>query len=380
MNRVPVVLVCPLNWGLGHATRCMPIVDALLERGFHVVVVADGSSMAFLQEEYGTRVGYVKAKQAEVRYTASGGWMWLALLRQVPRFILSMRKARATVEGLVQKMGACAVISDNHYGMYSKKVPSVLMTHQLFLRPPSSIMWAAPLLEAMIRKLTRPFWKCWVPDFPGKQNLSGELSHKKMLSRLHFVGPLSRFSRAGLSGNPTLPDLPGDYILAIVSGPEPQRQLFEELLTRELLQLDVDAVLLRGRAGESSCRQVGRVWVMDHAPTHAMQVLLRDARLVVSRSGYSTLMDLSVFGKKALLVPTPGQTEQEYLGRLMEQRSWAACMDQKHLELGQGIDKALEYAGIPVLPVGLPLLSKALDELLAEVSCFSPTAKSADDQ
>ena len=347
------VLVCPLDWGLGHATRCVPVIRALLEEGWQVVVAADGAPLAFLREELGDQAAYRRFPGKAIRYP-SHGCLALKILFSLPALFLSVIREHRQLKTLIRETGARMVISDNRYGLWNKKVVSVFITHQLFIKAPGLLKWTEPLLRALVRFFIRRYDQCWVPDVEAEPGLSGELSHGKGFQNIRYIGPLSRFT--GIPGssleNPLPEGFPGDFFLVLLSGPEPQRTFLEEALSRAFEQTEWPVVFVLGQPGSSRKKSSRNRLTMSHGSTSQLAWLIRHARMVVCRPGYSSLMDLAVFGKKALLIPTPGQTEQEYLGRLLQKQGHAYCVDQGKLDLQKDIKRAERYSGIPESAAG----------------------------
>lgn len=341
------VLVCPLEWGLGHATRCVPLIRALLMQGWEVVVAADGAPLAFLRQEFGAQLAYHRFPGKIIRYPANDQ-MGLKILFQLPGLLFSVIREHRHLKRIVRETAASMVISDNRYGLWNKEVFSVFITHQVFIRAPKNWKWAEPLLWRVVRFFIRHYDQCWVPDFESEPNLSGALSHNRKFSDLIYIGPLSRFSELAKVGlrNPLPKSFPGDFYLVVLSGPEPQRTQLEETLSRQFAGLDVAVIFVLGRPQASLEEHKGKRLVLSHASTSHLAWLIENARLVICRPGYSSLMDLAIFGKKALLIPTPGQTEQEYLGDMLKQQEQAHCVNQGMLDLQRDLPLAEDCTGI----------------------------------
>jgi uncharacterized protein (TIGR00661 family) len=361
------ILVCPLNWGLGHATRCVPVVKALLARNCRVIIAADGPPLDFLRQEFAGNADFRRFHGNTVRYPLKGN-MALKMLLQIPSLLFSIRKEHLVLKRLIKETGASVVISDNRYGLWNKNVKTVFVTHQLFIQAPKGMRWLEPMLGQITRFFVRKYDQCWVPDFPGEQGLSGALSHKGKLSGARFVGQLSRFSGLPVSvfASPLPDDFPTDFFLALISGPEPQRTIFEAMLYGQFLKTGLPVVFVLGKPGSYERNSDVNICVFSHAPTNQIAWLIKNARLVICRPGYSSLMDLAVFGKKALLVPTPGQTEQEYLGSILEKSGQGHCISQNELDIEKDIVRAEVLRGIQAIEINNSLLENALDNLLKE--------------
>jgi uncharacterized protein (TIGR00661 family) len=364
-SKKPTILVCPLDWGLGHATRCVPVVNALLARNCRVVIAADGPPMDFLQQEFAGKADFRRFRGKALRYSKKGN-MAMKMLLQIPSLLFSIRKEHLELKRLIKETGASVVISDNRYGLWSKNVKTVFITHQLFIQAPKGMKWLEPLLWQIPGLFVRKYDQCWVPDFPAEPGLSGVLSHKRKLPGVRFVGPLSRFSGLPASAfeSPLPEDFPKGFFLALISGPEAQRTIFEAMLSGQFKETGLPVVFVLGKPGCNDSKRYGNSFVLCHASTNQIAWLIKNARLVICRPGYSSLMDLAVFGKKVLLVPTPGQTEQEYLGSILNKSGQGHFVSQKELEIEKDIVRAEILRGIQAIEINNSLLENALDNLL----------------
>lgn len=327
------VLVAPLDWGLGHATRCIPIIRALHECGCEVILAGSGSSLALLKQEF-PQLKFEELPGYQPTYPASGSMM-IKLALQAPKFLRAVLKENSAIEKLVDKHQIGLVISDNRYGCYSRKVPSVFITHQLDMVAPAGWRWLTALANFITHVFIKRFSACWVPDFPGSI-LSGKLSRTDN-EQIKFIGPLSRLNKF-LQTN-------GYDLLAIISGPEPQRTLFEQLVIREVIKSGLKALVVRGVIGTERKMIADRVEVVDYLNSEKLSEAMAASKLALSRSGYSTIMDLAKLGKKAIFVPTPGQTEQEYLAQRFKEMQVAYFMDQKLFSLTDALRESENYTG-----------------------------------
>lgn len=363
-----VVLVCPLNWGLGHATRCVPVINALLSRKCKVVIAADGASLSFLQQEFVGKADFRRFRGKSIRYPQKGN-MALSMALQTPSLLFSIFWEHRELKKLIRQTGASIVISDNRYGLWNENARTVFITHQLFIRAPKKMKWLEPWLGRIVRFFVGKYDFCWVPDFAKAPGLSGALSHKEALPGLRFAGPFSRFAAIEEFSfrNPLPEGFPAKFFLAILSGPEPQRSNFEVLLRRQFEKTGEPVVFVMGKPQKELRQWKGNAFAMSHAKTSELSWLIKHARLVICRPGYSTLMDLAVFGKKALLVPTPGQTEQEFLGQMLAESKQAFCIKQSELDLETQILQAEKFKGITKAEKDNDLLEQALDDLLSDL-------------
>lgn len=311
------ILVCPLNWGLGHATRDVPIIRQLLHQGHHVIIGASGNVQAFLKQEF-PDVAHVNFPGYTIRY-AKKPFFLLFLLLQMPLFFVSIFIEHQRVKQLVNIHNINQIISDNRYGLWHKKVESVLITHQIFIRLPQGLKPFSGWVHAITRKLILKFNKCWIPDYEDmEKSLSGKLSHgAKIPENSSYIGPLSRFQ--DLDTNFFSNDIPD--VLAIISGPEPHRTLFENDIETHYTKTNKTLLIVCGKPGaETHTAKSNNIKKVSHLPTKALAFYLKNCAIIITRSGYSTLMDLHVLGISAQLSATPGQTEQEYLAARYAQR------------------------------------------------------------
>lgn len=297
------VIVAPLAWGLGHATRCIPVVEALLKMKCKVWVVLTPPQEALYRPHFGNRVEYLPLEEPPVDYR---GTFAVAMVRQMPRLAAQMRRESSLAEWLTERIDPHLIISDNRYGFRSAHAPSVIIGHQLQLR--AGLL--SPLVNAVNRRLMRGFDAVWVPDNETRPNLSGALSHGKKWENISYIGPLSRLQPAPQKGEVVY------NWLALLSGPEPQRTIFEDLLVEVAEKQGFRLALVAGQPEEGTAgEKTANIARFPHLSDRELLKVVEQSQAIVCRSGYSTLCDLAAMQRKALLVPTPGQTEQKYLAK-----------------------------------------------------------------
>lgn len=326
------VLVAPLDWGLGHATRCIPIIRFLTsEIRCQVILAANGPQRALLAESF-PGLEILEIPDYKVSYSKKRTATILKLAASVPSILRTIRREQAWLKTLVASHGIDVVISDNRYGLYHPSIPCHFITHQLLVKTPMG-PWVDRLLQKQLYRFINRFSSCWVPDDPDYPGLAGELSHPAKLPSLpvHYLGPLSRFQPDPMSQPPN----PSTDLLVLLSGPEPQRSLLEDIVLKELKQIPrMKVVLVRGLPGSSQIPPTGPdIQVFNHLATPALMGEIANARTILCRSGYSTLMDLLPLGKDCIMVPTPGQTEQEYLAKLHRSTGRIRSFRQDQLDL-----------------------------------------------
>lgn len=333
------MLIAPLNWGLGHATRCIPLIKALMANGCEVVLAASGNTVPLLRQEF-LNLELLEIKGYQISYAKHKYWLPFHLLLQLPGVVRTIYREHQWLKKAVSEHNIDAVISDNRFGLYHKKLPCVYITHQLHIATGNRFTdWVAQKIHyRFINKYT----ECWVPDAEQSPNLAGLLSHPKQLpsTPVTYLGALSRLEKT------TTPTKTYD-ILLLLSGPEPQRTMFEDLLLAQLKseQQPHKILLVRGLPGESSSlpEVPAHVQVVNYLPSDVLGKAIQQSDWIICRSGYTTVMDLVHLGKRAILVPTPGQTEQVYLGRYLQTQGLFYCVQQDKLNLATDIEKAAAF-------------------------------------
>jgi hypothetical protein len=318
------ILVSPLDWGLGHTTRCIPIIQHLVNKGAEVVVAASGASLTLLREEF-PQLEFVEIKGYRVRYSSLFPAS-VAVALQVPKINRAIAREHKELESIISTKKIGAVISDNRFGMWSDKVPCVIMTHQINI--------ASPYLKGFVNKTNVEFLKkfnaIWVPDYEEGDNLSGSLSHPYPESmNVKYIGIISRFD-AHVERKEMQYDL-----LVLLSGPEPQRTILEKKVVKRVREIgNMKALVVRGLPNGKTLPGEKYIEYVNHLNKDALKEKILASKAILSRPGYTTLMDLAAIGgKRAIFIPTPGQTEQEYLGMYMDSEGCAVSYPQKGFSL-----------------------------------------------
>lgn len=325
-----------MNWGLGHASRCVPIIEYLLANGYDVLLASDGDALSFLKKRF-PGLPNVALPAYHIKYRTSN--MYLNISYQLPRIIRNIRTERKWLQNSIRRYAVDAVISDNRYGMYHPQIPSVFITHQLQIK--LSPAWFAKAINRLNHFFISQFDQVWIPDVNSPANLSGDLSKSDQPNQ-HYIGPLSRFEKPANC-------VEQNYILFLLSGPEPMRSRFERIILNQSKDLDMPVVIVRGKASAFSKSEEGHITIYDFLDGDVLRDLIREAKYVVCRSGYSSIMDLICLQKKrVLLVPTPGQTEQEYLANRMQKYVGYVTQSQQGFHIKKAIS---ELADINVMAI-----------------------------
>jgi uncharacterized protein (TIGR00661 family) len=320
----------------------MPLINTLLEWKAEVILGGDGRSLHLLENEY-PGLESIELPSYNVRYT-SGSAMAAMTIALIPNYLMAAYREHAFLARLIQQRGIDAVISDNRYGMWSPKVPSVVISHQISIIPPSVIGWTMPAIYRLHRLFLHRFDQVWIPDLAGHSNLSGQLSHKYAPSdKMRYIGPLSRFQGS------VLKPANGSGVLAVLSGPEPQRTILEERIAAQAAGMEEEFTVVQGKTESYSERKEGNIRYVSYMNSAQLLEAFSRAEVVVARSGYSTIMDLYALGKKAVFIPTPGQTEQEYLAEQLGAQGMAVVQKQNALDLDSALKQVKRIRGFPVM-------------------------------
>ena len=357
----PRILVAPLGWGLGHATRCIAIATEIERQGGEVIWASDGRALQLLRHEYPNHQT-LEMPSYDVNY-GSGAMVWNIGL-QLPKIIRAIRAEHQRLRQIVKQQSITAIISDNRYGCYHPEVPSIFVTHQPNLIVPNMVLtWLARQAQA---KLLQKFDQCWIPDYPElTESMAGTLAHGGIadtLPNVSYIGPLTRFRAAEKKTS--------EYeMVAVLSGPEPQRTFLEQKLLQQLANLPYRVLIVRGIPDSSVIKKISlNIDMVSSLYTDKLADVINNATLVISRPGYSTIMDLVGLnsGVRALFIPTPGQTEQEYLAKYFEHRGIAASCQQDTLELSTCLARAFRVSGFQdTRSLEQALLPKAISKLFS---------------
>jgi len=328
------ILVAPLNWGLGHATRSIPIINALINHGFEPILASDGGPLSLLKKEF-PQLKTIELPSYSVTYAKKGGFFKWNLLKGSPKMMKAIKDEKKAVKSIIETHKINGIISDNRLGVYSKKVPSVFITHQLQVLS-GSTTW---LSTAFHRNFIKRFDECWVPDNHGEHNLSGKLGHPKIhLIPTKYIGPLSRFNKINAEIK--------FKVLVLLSGPEPQRSMLETRLLKEFENCKGNFLFVRGVVeDEQKKTEKNNIVIYNFMTSNQLEEALNETELVVSRSGYTTIMDLAKLNKKAFFIPTPGQFEQEYLAKRLNKEGLVPCCRQDDFKI-ECLNKVQHYKGL----------------------------------
>jgi len=333
------ILVAPLNWGLGHATRCIPIIKALVLHGFTPIIASDGEALALLRKEFKFLTS-VELPSYRISYPKHGRLFKMKMLQNTPQILKAIKAEHKAIAKLVTSLSIDGIISDNRFGAYHETIPSVFMTHQLEVLSGNTTWLSTKMHQSLIKR----FDTCWVPDTKDEPNLSGNLGHTSIENiPVHYIGAISRFNKKNV--------LPIYDLMVVLSGPEPQRTLLEVKLLKAFKNYKGTLLFVKGKVEEKQqVSEENNTTLYNFMTSTQLETAINASRLVISRSGYTTLMDLAKLGKKAFFIPTPGQFEQEYLAERMEQLGLAPFCKQDDFDISL-LSKTDHYKGLsPLAP------------------------------
>ena len=328
-----------LNMGLGHASRSLPLIRELHKQGNKVWVGSNGRSLYFLQKEL-PDLKFFETPDYEIRYSKSN-LLIPKLFFQFPKILNRIKKENEFCEKVVKEISPDIIISDHCYGIYHSKIPSFMLSHQINFAVPGNVEILSKLISKFNFSYHQYFKKIIIPDFQDKPGglISGSLSRfPANNTKYQYAGILSSIKKEAIENDLTL--------LVSISGPEPQRTLFEEIIMEQIGNIPGKKVVVLGKSERSELLiEKDDLKVYSHVGRKELEGFMNKAQIILSRPGYSTIMELVEIGKKALFVPTPGQTEQEYLAKRMKEKMWYYSVKQNNLNLKRDIEIAKKYEG-----------------------------------
>ncbi len=332
------ILIAPLDWGLGHATRCIPIIRELNQLGLRVIIAADGPIKSLLQQEFPNNL-FIFLAGYQIKYSKNSFWFSVKLLLQSLRIVFTIIKEHFWLNKIVKEYGIDMIISDNRFGLYHSTIPSVYITHQLFIK--TGNYFSERIGEKIHRWFIKKYDECWIPDFEKVNSIAGVLSHpEKILSNTKYIGCLSRFEKQE--------DEKQEYqLLILISGPEPQRTIFEKKLLDQTVNFRGKVLFVRGLPGQESkaplSTNFNSIIIKNHLPSDELCLAIQQSEMVICRSGYTSVMDLIKLKQKAILIPTPGQSEQEYLADHLHTQNMFYSVSQHKFQLNESLDNAMQF-------------------------------------
>lgn len=316
------ILISPLDWGLGHTTRILPIIEILLNKGHKVTVACNERQKVLIKKDY-PRIKFVHLDGYDVEYSLNSSMAW-SMIKQSPKITKHIKRENRWLQEFIDENPQDFIISDNRFGFYHPRVENVYITHQINIQGPAIIK---PILFGLHKSYIDNFHHCWIPD-TSESLLAGNLS-KTNIERFKYIGPVSRFKVAATNNYTKY------KYLGIASGPEPQKSAFCKLLEEKFLEIDEPCAIIGGEPLNKETNQIDNVTYFPHLGTPDFYQAVSESEVIISRSGYSTVMDFSILQKPIFFVPTPGQTEQEYLAKFHFENSGIGYCKQSTFNLAK---------------------------------------------
>ncbi len=331
------ILVAPLDWGLGHATRCIPVIRELILLGDEVLIACDGTVKQLLKKEF-PELTYIPLQGYNIHYSTVLP-LSFSMALQVPKILRRIFIEHLQLKKIIHEHRISAVISDNRYGLWNKKIQSVFITHQVMIKCPPLLRFLEHFMYHISKIFIGKYQECWIPD--DERKLSGDLSHRFPIPlNAKFIGTLSRWK-----GEKKYTGEKKYDVIGIVSGPESHRTSFEKILVEQFRNSNLHALVVLGKPGEKTDIQItDRLRLVSHLESKKLLEAILASGLVICRAGYSGIMDLAAIGKEAILVPTPGQTEQVYLAKYLKEKKMFFSIEEKKFRLGDMENELKEYS------------------------------------
>ncbi|PIP54746.1 MAG: hypothetical protein COS14_12800 [Bacteroidetes bacterium CG02_land_8_20_14_3_00_31_25] len=359
MKRKLNILVCPLNWGLGHASRDIPIISEFVKREHNVIIAGSENPIEIIRTEF-PNLKFVKFSGFNISYPNNGSFVFYFLLR-IRVLLWRIFKEHIQLKKIIIEQKIDVVISDNRYGLWNKNVYSIFITHQINIKIPIKCKLLEHIVNSINHYFINKYDLCWVPDFEKPPFLAGELSHKKnKLKNIAYTGLLSKFLNYPAPKNNNEKKF---EIVAIISGPEPHRTFFENILTVQFQTIKKSCLIVNGTPLKiTKTNVIGNVEIVSHLSTNDLYNVINNSKYIVSRAGYTTIMDLIALKRTAILVPTPGQTEQEYLADYYSEKKMFLKMIQKKFDINEALKNINKYSPI-IYNENCNLLNKEIDKI-----------------
>lgn len=363
MEKIKNILICPLEWGLGHAARMIPVATELLRHNHNVIFASGEEHLALIHNEL-PQCSFLSFPGFNPKYSQYLP-QYISILLKIPLLTYHIVLEHIRLKKIIQKYSIDIVISDNRFGLWNSSIKTVYVTHMPLIPFPVKMKFLEPLGAFIHRQIIRKYDLCFIPDLPGERNLSGRLSHGMSLpGNVRYIGILSRFASLPPASS-GMPDF--KYNTIILSGPEPQKEILKQKLITLFKDKEPVTIILEGKPGKSEeTRRLGNIILYNHLPASDIKSIISGSEGIISRSGYTTVMDLMCLNCRALLIPTPGQTEQEYLAEYLSVQGFFSNIRQYDIKTGVEFPKKDSLYISEMMEESRMLLSLALKELSEE--------------
>lgn len=362
MNKRLNIFICPLEWGLGHAARMIPLAIKLREMNNNVIIGSGEDHLTLFRAEV-PGLSYLKFpgfKPSYSRYLPQ----YISLLFKIPNLLYHSIVEHYRLKTFIKENAIDIIISDNRFGLWNTEITSVYVTHMPLIPLPKPMKFLEPVGVFLHRRIIKRYSVCFIPDLPGENNLTGRLSHGlKLPYNVKYIGILSRFTNliGPLHENP----VKSQHNTIILSGPEPQREILKQKLVALLKDKEPHTLILEGKprkTGETTTN--GNITCYSHLTASQMKEMIESSNSIITRSGYSTIMELVSLNFTALIIPTPGQTEQEYLAEYLSEKGWFYTVSQDKIDAGILLRPGKTVLHTEINRLSSILLSEAVNELL----------------
>lgn len=314
------ILYCVLDWGLGHATRSIPIIEDLIQQNYKIEIASCGRAMLLLEQHF-EDLKFHTLPDYNIQYSKKAFFLPFKMGIQIPKLLYRIQQEKKIIKQISEKNQFDLIISDNKFGCYSDKTPSVFITHQISIKSP--IKWLEPLIFKMNHCFIKNFDEIWIPDHEDK-SLSGTLSNGNITPPKYYIGALSRLKKEACQ-------IEYKYC-AIISGPEPQRTFLENDLKEALFSVKAKSIMVCGKPESDKYEKIDQLEIFDQMSSTELNKIINRSEIIISRAGYSSIMDYTQLNKNAILIPTPGQTEQEYLATHLNNNGQFICLNKSNIE------------------------------------------------
>ncbi len=359
------VCISPIDWGLGHATRCIPLIRALIALNYKIYIATEGKHEAILREAIPSAV-FLPLRGYKIRYSKTSALLIPVIIFQLPKIIFSIINEYFWLKNISKKYHFDLIISDNRFGFFHKKITSVFITHQLELQTPFA--WSTKLIQKITYQFINKYSACWVADMKPPHNLSGVLASPSKLPSIPvwYMNCLSRLMDEPKLEAKENSNKPVIKFLGIVSGPEPQRTLLENLLWEQGNEIGQPFVVVAGLPNEKLYQKnTTNGYLYHHLNGADLKAQISSAQYIICRGGYTTLMEMIPYHKKLIFIPTPGQTEQAYLAKYWQEKKWAIGFKQSEFNLATALEmaEAFDYQQPPFIAFSKESLLTELKQL-----------------
>lgn len=355
------ILICPLEWGLGHAARMVPLARILRDMNHNIIIGSGEEHISFFHNEL-PGISCIEFRGFKPVYSEVFP-QYLTLLLKTPILLYHIICEHIQLKRIIRDHSIDIVISDNRFGLWNRNVTTVYVTHMPLIPFPKPFRFLEFIGIIMHRAFINKYSLCFIPDLPGEVNVSGRLSHgMKLPSNVRYIGILSRFVN-NFSASPA--SVKFEHNTVVLSGPEPQRNILKQKLIRLLKNKKPDTVILEGKpALKREINKSDNIIYYNHLPASEMEDIIKSSKGIITRSGYTTIMELISLNCSALLIPTPGQTEQEYLAEYLTEKGWFSTVTQRKINGELIFPPGKVLCSGEIIEESRILLIKALEELL----------------